>query len=381
VHSGVLLARLALAAVFATAGVAKLADRTRARETLADFGVPERLTPSAAILMPLAELAVAVALLLTSSARPGAAGALVLLTVFSAAIAANLVAGRTPDCHCFGQLHSSPIGAPSLVRNTLLGTLSALILWQGPGQGLSRALILAGNLSEREKVGLTAVAALFLIVIGEGWFLRLLLRQQGRLLLRLEVVEGSFAEEGMARRAPAADFTLRSVSEESVSLAELVAEGRPALLVFTSSGCRPCTTLLPEIGRWQRDYADALTVAVVARGDTAVNQAKAAKHRVARVLVDDDAAVARAYRALPTPSAVLVGPDGRLMSVVAAGADPIRGLVVRAVDARPEAPGRPAGLSAHDDRAGSAPNHPRVGPRPSVPRPVTLSTKRASLKG
>jgi peroxiredoxin len=177
---------------------------------------------------------------------------------------------------------------------------------------------------------------------------------QGRLLLRLEVVESSFGEEeGMARRGPAADFTLRSVSGETVSLAELVAEGRPVLLVFTSSGCRPCTALFPEIGRWQREYGEALTVAVLARGDQAVNQAKAAKERLARVLIDVDGTVARAYRALPTPSGVLVGPDGRLRSMVAAGADPIRGLVVRVVDARPEVTGRPAEVSAHRNGTGS----------------------------
>jgi uncharacterized membrane protein YphA (DoxX/SURF4 family)/peroxiredoxin len=376
-----LAARLALAAIFTTAGVAKLADGTRARQTFADFGVPERLTPSAAIVLPLAELAVAATLLLTSSARPGAAGALMLLAVFSAAIAANLLAGRTPECHCFGQLHSSPIGAPSLVRNTVLGALSALVLWQGPGIGLGTALAQIGNLSATERAGLATALVLGLVVAAEGWFLRLLLRQQGRLLLRLEVMERAFGtEDAMANRAPAADFNLLSVSGESVSLAELLMEGRPALLVFTSSRCRPCTALFPEIGLWQRDDGEALTVAVLARGDPAVNQAMAAKDRVARVLIDVDGTVARAYGALPTPSGVVVGPDGRLGSVVAAGADPIRGLVVRTVDAHHEVTGRPGEMSAHHDFAASTPI-PRVEPHPAVPRPVRLSTKRASLKG
>jgi uncharacterized membrane protein YphA (DoxX/SURF4 family) len=361
VPSEALLAgRLVLAAVFASAGAAKLADRTRARETLAEFGVPERLTALAAVLLPLAELGVAVALVLTSSARAGAAGSLVLLTVFTAAIAVNLAVGRTPECHCFGQLHSSPIGARSLVRNAVLGALSVLVFWQGPGTGLGGALALVGHLSATERAGLAAAAVLCLIVTIQGWFLLQLLRQHGRLLLRLEGLESSFGEEeGMARRSPAAGFSLRSVFGESVSLGALVAEGRPALLVFISSACRPCTALLPEIGRWQRDYGEALTVVVLARGDSAVNQAKAAKERVARVLIDVDGAVAKAYRALPTPSGVLVSPDGRLGSVVAAGADPIRGLVVRTVDGRSGVTGRSSEAPAHPNGV-RTPSHGRL---------------------
>jgi hypothetical protein len=275
---------------------------------------------------------------------------LVLLTAFSAAIAVNLAAGRTPDCHCFGQLRSSPIGALGLARNALLGTLSAVILWQGAGMGLGSLAGQVGALPAAGRAALAGVVVLYLVVPIQGWFIFQLLRQQGRLLLRLEVMESTFEEaDGVVRRPQAAEFTLPSMSGGSMSLPELVTEGRPALLVFASSGCRPCTALYPEIGRWQREYGGVLTVAVLARGDRAVNQMKAADARVVRVLIDDDGMVARAYRALPTPSGVLVGPDRRLRSAVAIGADAIRGLVVRAVDARHPVTGRPGEVPvAHD---------------------------------
>jgi hypothetical protein len=35
---------------------------------------------------------------------------LALLVLFIVAIAVTLARGRKPDCHCFGQLHSKPIG-------------------------------------------------------------------------------------------------------------------------------------------------------------------------------------------------------------------------------------------------------------------------------
>jgi hypothetical protein len=341
-----LAARFALIVVFGSAGAAKLADHARASDTLEEFGVPVRLARATGVLLPLAELAVAASLLFTSSAVAGAAGALVLLTSFSAAIAFNLAAGRSPDCHCFGQRRSSPIGAHSLTRNAVLGALSAAILWRGPGIGLGSAAAGVGALSAAERVGLAAAMLLGLVVAIQGWFIFGLLRQQGRMLLRLEVMESTFEEAGgMAHRPPAADFTLRSTSGASMSLPELLSDGRPALLVFTSSGCRPCTALYPEIGRWQRDYGGVLTVAVLARGDAAVNQNRAADARMVRVLIDHDGMVARAYGGIPTPSGVLVAPDGRL-SAVATGADAIRGLVVRAVDARPLRTRRPGPLPA-----------------------------------
>src|SRR5215218_1130685 len=115
-----LLARLLLALVFATAGVAKLADRQGSRQAIIDFGVPSVLAAPLGLLLPLAELAVAATLLPASTAWWGALGALVLLSLFVVTIAVNLARGRTPECHCFGQLHSAPAGWQTLGRNGVL---------------------------------------------------------------------------------------------------------------------------------------------------------------------------------------------------------------------------------------------------------------------
>ena len=56
-----LVARLLLAGVFLVAGVAKLADRAGSRQAIVDFGLPARLATPLGIVLPLAELAVAVA--------------------------------------------------------------------------------------------------------------------------------------------------------------------------------------------------------------------------------------------------------------------------------------------------------------------------------
>ena len=111
-----LIARVLLALVFAVAGVAKLADREGSRQTIVNFGLPASLAAPLGILLPLAELAVAAALVPATTAWWGAVGALVLLLLFAVAIGANLARGRKPNCRCFGQVHSAPAGWSTLAQ-------------------------------------------------------------------------------------------------------------------------------------------------------------------------------------------------------------------------------------------------------------------------
>src|SRR5947209_4997139 len=126
-----LVSRLALAAVFAAAGTAKLADRDGAQKAALDFGAPRRLAAPLAVALPVAELGVAILLLLAGSARAAAVGAVALLVLFSAAIAVAVLRGRAPDCHCFGQLHSEPAGWKALARNALLAALAVFVVVAG----------------------------------------------------------------------------------------------------------------------------------------------------------------------------------------------------------------------------------------------------------
>src|SRR5207248_8357362 len=126
-----LCVRLLLALVFLVAGLAKLADVAGSQQALRDFGVPAKLATPLGVLLPVAELVVAVALLLPISAWWGGLGALLLLMLFVAGIGYNLARGRQPDCHCFGQLHSSPAGWPTLIRNVVLAALASVIVALG----------------------------------------------------------------------------------------------------------------------------------------------------------------------------------------------------------------------------------------------------------
>src|ERR687893_1767142 len=153
-ESFLLVARLLLVLVFLVAGVAKLVDRAGSRQAVVDFGVPAALASTLGILLPLTELAVAAALIPTSTAWWGAVGALVLLLLFVVGIGVNLARGRKPECHCFGQLHSEPAGWNTLVRNGILAAVAGFVVWQGyDGAGLSAVAWLAG-LSTAQVVSL-----------------------------------------------------------------------------------------------------------------------------------------------------------------------------------------------------------------------------------
>src|SRR5579859_7374253 len=127
------IARILLAAVFITAGVGKLLDLEGSRQAMRDFGVPGQLAKSAGVLLPIAELATALALVFRPSAQWGAVAALVLLVAFLGGIANALRHGVAPDCHCFGQLHSEPAGRSTLIRNGVLGAIAALVVIAGSG--------------------------------------------------------------------------------------------------------------------------------------------------------------------------------------------------------------------------------------------------------
>src|SRR6266403_2208714 len=327
-----LFARLLLCAVFLVAGLAKLADLSGSRQAMRDFGVPNKLADFFGLLLPLTEIAVAVALVVPLTSWWGAIGALALLLIFVAGISYNLAHGRTPDCHCFGQLHSAPAGWSTLIRNLLLAAIAGVVVGFGSGSAGPGALELLAQMTVSQRLELLVGALLLVVLVGEGGLLLQMMTQQGRLLLRIEALENRLGaaparQPGLAVGTPAPAFNLPGLHGETMTLEALRARGKPLLLFFTDPGCGPCTALLPEIGQWQRDHAAKMRVALVSRGTVEANRAKVTEPGVTHVLLQKDREVAQAYQAHGTPSAVVVRQDGAIGSSLAQGADAIRVLV------------------------------------------------------
>jgi thiol-disulfide isomerase/thioredoxin len=293
----VVVCSVILAAVLATAGIAKLRDRAGTRDAIARFGVPASLAAPLALAVPVAELSAALALVAGPTRAWGAFGALVLLVGFSLALAWNLARGRTPDCHCFGQLHSSPVGPRTLARNAALIAVAGLVA--GNADPAATAIAAAGGIA----------------IVPVGWALS----------RRAALAAGSGPGD-LAVGTPAPSFALPSLDGSTVSMRSLLTRGRPTLLVFSDPHCGPCQELAPDVAEWQRLYAEELTVAVVERRDGSRTN-REDEHGRRTVLLQSETEIADAFGARGTPSAVLVGVDGRVASPVAGGSAAIEELV------------------------------------------------------
>lgn len=343
--NGVLLAaRVGLALVFLVAAVGKLTDRAGTRQAVEAFGVPDTLAGPVAALLPLAELATGVLLLIGPTARIGAAMATALLVAFCAGITRSIIRGESPDCHCFGQLHSEPAGPKTLARNAVLGALAILVLVGGSG---TSATAWIGRLTGAGLVGLIlGVVVVALVAGGVALFLSLL-RRYGELLLRIDRMEETLAErgivvpqpapppEGLAPGSTAPELEIPDLEGARVTLKALAEGGRPVILTFTDPGCGPCSALLPQIANWQRDHADHVQIVLVSRGSLESNLAHAREHGVTDVLIQSDREVSQRYQVNGTPSAVLINADGTIGSWLHGGAEAITALVASQIPPPP----------------------------------------------
>ena len=251
-----LLGRLLLALVFAVAGAAKLADREGSRQAIVDFGVPSALAAPLGLLLPLAELAIAATLLPASTAWWGAMGALALLSVFVVGITYNLARGRKPDCHCFGQLHPAPAGWKTLARNGVLAVVAGFVLWEGYDGGAGpSAVAWLGAVSTAQLLVLLGGVLVLILLAGQWWLLVHLLRQNGRLLVRLEILEASLAAggsvapskngtpvhqaEGLLVGSEAPEFSLSGLHGETLTLDALRSSDKPVMMLIHGPRLRP----------------------------------------------------------------------------------------------------------------------------------------------
>lgn len=366
-----LLARLLLSAVFLLSGIAKFGDPKGSIQALKDFGIPARLAPAFSLLLLAAEIVVAVALVPIALAWYGACGALSLLSIFMVVIGITMARGRNPDCHCFGKLHSSPVGWPTLARNTFLGALAAWLASRGQqhdGPALWSHLASAGE-NERKLFIFGGCVMCFLLFhalrakkaaepetataesITSDWEdapepeqppLAKRLAQAEAVPART-VVPGPLAPKpqprdpalqrildagiGLPIGSPAPEFTLPNLTGQSYSLQSLRAQGKSICLVFASPYCDPCRALLHYISRWIHEHDRSLNIVVVSRGTATQNLAKLNGLEPSRVLLQQEFKLSEAYGVTSTPAAVLVGPDGLIRSQLAVGREDIARLV------------------------------------------------------
>lgn len=330
-NAGLVLARLSLAAVLGVAAIAKAVDRAGAERALAGFGLSGPLARIAGLTLPLVELAIAVALLFGSTARDGAIAALVLLVLFTGLVTRALVRGEQVECHCFGQLSEGPAGNGTLVRNGLMTAIAAFIVLApgAPGPGVAAWL---GRRSDADRVGFWLGLALVALVAAGVWFARELLRAQGRLMLRVEELEGGRRPSlGLPIGTPAPSFSVREQRGGELTLDGLLALGQPLLLAFSDVNCGLCDALVPLVQRAQHDLRGRATVALLSKGASPESEAAWIEHGLEHVGIADSHDVNLSFGAVGTPAAVLVSGEGRIDSELSAGMASVSALLTDAV--------------------------------------------------
>ena len=335
-------AQLLLAAVFALAGGAKLFDLAGSRRAVTDFGVPARAASAVGLLVPIAEIAAAVALIFHATARWGAALALVLLLTFVAGVANAMRKGLNIDCGCFGKVYSATAGSPTLVRNALLAALAAVVVVHGPGPAIDDWAS-ARSGSELVAIGATTVAVILAAVSWLLWSRNRTLRRDLELLRAAPpVAEPATPPQrdpyGLAVGTPAPAFELADLHGNTHTLDSLLARGRPAVLTFMAVGCGPCGKVMPDVARWRAALDERLTMVVISDGEPEDVRARWEEHGVDQVLLDPSGDVLRAYDLAATPTALLIEPDGVIASTPSSG---ILGVEVLVRHALRRVPGTP----------------------------------------
>jgi peroxiredoxin len=176
-----------------------------------------------------------------------------------------------------------------------------------------------------------AVLPWLLIAIGT-WLAYQLVRQNGRILLRLEAIEkqiGPRAEAkrqeagGLPRGTLAPDFELPDLTGVRHKLSEFRKQN--VLLIFFNPQCGFCTKMAADLAALPADGGDQRAVpVVVTTGDAEENRKLVERYGIrCLVLLQQQMEVAAQYRAQGTPMGYRIDGAGRIASALAVGAEPL----------------------------------------------------------
>ena len=223
-----------------------------------------------------------------------------------------------------------------------------------------------------------------LIAIGT-WLAYQLVRQNGRILLRLEAIEkqigpGAGPRAGAKRREAgglplgtvAPDFELPDLTGVRRKLSEFREQN--VLLIFFNPQCGFCTKMAADLAALPAEAGDQRAVPIVVTTGDAEENRKLVEHYGIRclVLLQEQMEVAAKYRAQGTPMGYRIDGAGRIASELAVGAEPLLRLATTLAPDQSE-PGAAANGSAphgaKDDPSLARSRLNRSGLKAGVPAP------------
>jgi peroxiredoxin len=182
---------------------------------------------------------------------------------------------------------------------------------------------------------------LMVVVLSMAWSLLHVLRQHGRLLLRLEALEvrvgagggAAQAQDGPAGLLPATTFPpfrLPSLDDGEVALEQF--RGERVLLVHWSPDCGYCRQIAPDLARLQETLRKRKTqIVLVSYGSPEANRTLVEEHGLTcHVLLQPDRATVEGFAHMGTPVAYLLDEKGRVAKPVSVGARDVPELAAHA---------------------------------------------------
>ena len=333
--------RLSLFAILAFAGIGKLLDPEGSKDAVEGFVVPRSVSRPVSILLPVAEMTIAVLLLPIETSWIGAIAAAGLLTGFSAGMIWQMWQGNAPDCHCFGQIHSEPVSKKSLIRNLVFGLPAILLIVSGSeNQGIN-IFDSTSNFSETNAMQIILGLAVLGFLAAIVFFLKKISEQQTQIMRRIEVLElishegGKQVERddvndpstGLPIGSPVPEFAIPNIDGDKVAFDRILPSDNPTILFFVSPSCNPCEALVPEFQDWQMELGKSVNFSFISTGKAKDNVKKFGEPGFENLYLQEENEIAEMLGAEWTPTAILVNADRTIASRPAAGDTAIRELV------------------------------------------------------
>ena len=196
------------------------------------------------------------------------------------------------------------------------------------------------------------IAFLILILVSMWVGLYQVVKQQGRIILRLDELEkrsDAASEEtkqpaGLPVGTPFPAFTLPDLAGKQIALDDF--RGNRVLLVHWNPQCGFCDMLAPDLASLQPDFEKrGVQLLLLAQGDVEANRKLAEDHGLrCPVLLLKDRETPEPFKHQGTPIAYLLDAEGRIMKPLAQGSEQVPALAEEALDedpavGGPEAPG------------------------------------------
>lgn len=169
---------------------------------------------------------------------------------------------------------------------------------------------------------------LVLILLSVWFSFYQIVKQQGRILLRLDALERHRASEtaqpdGLEIGAEFPPFTLRDLENSPVSLQDF--RGKRVLLVHWNPECGFCDLIAPDLARLAADFDQCnVRLLLLAYSDLDSNRKLAQEHALkCPILLYGDAKPPEPFANLGTPSAYLLDASGRVAKAVAIGSEEV----------------------------------------------------------